>query len=621
MRRVALLAALTPLLANVPALPPAAPERGPYYATVAPMDETVERRIMPQVDALLDRLLRDRRAMVLDGVRVFDSGDKFLPGKIAAMMAYRVLELKPDDPRLAQRLTDFADIADLTVGDPDESWGIYYYMSALHKLAVAGLLDRAVRPATLTKLRASLDWRRFVRPDLTLIDLPNNYYGVAFSIARLRFLLGWEDRSASDRLFARMIDHYRRYSGQYGFADETEGKGRFDRYSVLLIGEISQRLVETGMQPTPEIRKWLRRSVDVMLPRFNMRGEGFEYGRSIGAYGETCFLEVLTAAARFKLLSPEEERMAYAFSSRIAARYADFWIDPATGSVDLWDHGRRTDAYRGKHRIFGENLSLARQYLYTDQIWNDLGYRGKRPAADYRQWLARLPRSVTTWFARGAYDRALVTVRDRGTVIGLPLIDGAEGQHMHNPYFPIPFSPGLLQGAADAGYPQLVPRITLSDGSVLMPLAWFRDVRVSRAGAATIVTWRQEALDRMGGDDAVADKRLSIVTRYALSPGRITRSDTLLARPGVRIARIDLEFAGFSAAPRAAGPATVAFGRGQVTRFAATGLGSCAAALPGETYRAPTGAFRSVVRCSRRAVPAGAVGLGWTLDYRAEGQP
>ncbi|MGN6817592.1 MAG: hypothetical protein ACTHJR_02870, partial [Sphingomonas sp.] len=122
------------LVGNRPTVAPStAPERGPYYATVAPMDETVEHRIMPQVDALLDRLLRERRAMELGGVRVFDSGDKFLPGKIAAMMAYRVLELKPGDPRLAERLTEFADIADLTVDDPNDSWGIYYYTSALHQ--------------------------------------------------------------------------------------------------------------------------------------------------------------------------------------------------------------------------------------------------------------------------------------------------------------------------------------------------------------------------------------------------------------------------------------------------------------------------------------------------------
>nr|WP_299853312.1 hypothetical protein [Sphingomonas bacterium] len=590
---------------------------GPEYIVAQPMHDTIEQRLMPQLEGLLAQLLRERRDMMLGGVKIFESGDKFLPGKIAAAMSYRVLDLPSGDPLLAQRLTDYADIADLTIDDADDTWGIYYYISALHRLKDAGLLDRAVRPATLARLRERLDWRRFVRPDLSLIDLPNNYYGVAFSIARLRFLMGWEDASASEALLAKMLDHYRRYSGRYGFADETEGDGRFDRYSVLLIGEIGQRLVETGMTPTPEVRSWLRRSVDLMLPRFNLRGEGFEYGRSIGTYGETAFLEVLTAAARLKVLTPLEERMAYAFSSRTAARYMDFWVDPATGSVDMWDHGRRTDTYRGKHRIFGENLSLARQYIYTDAIWNDLGYRGKAPAADYAQWLARLPHLTTTWFARGTYDRALVTVRDHGHVIGLPIINGAAGQHMNNPYFPVPFSPGMLQGSADARYPNLVPRFTLADGSVLMPLAWFKHVRVTHRGLVTEIRWRQDALDLMGGDKAVRDPRLTIATRYILAPGRITRSDIVTTVGAAKIARIDMAFATFSDRTTRNPPSTIRFGRGEVRGFATRGFGECAVApASGEEYRAPTGALRSLVQCTRPVPARGTpISLTWDLSY------
>lgn len=590
---------------------------GPVYATdVAPMDRTVRTRLMPQVDRLLEQLLREKRGMRLGGVEVFKSGDKFLPGKIAYAMAQRALALPDSDPRLAQRLTDFADIAELTLADPNDSWGIYYYTAALHDLNERGLLTRAVRPATLAKLRAQLDWRRFVRPDLTLIDLPNNYYGVAFSIARLRHLLGWEDASAADQLLARTLDHYRKYSGEFGFADETEGKGRFDRYSVLLIGEIAQRLVETGMPPSPEVKAWLRKSVDLLLPRFNLTGEGFEYGRSIGTYGETAFLEVLTAAALLKVLTPQEERMAYAFSSRIAARYMDFWVNPDTGSVDMWSQGRRTDAYRGIHRIFGENLSLARQYVYTNAIWNKLRYRDRAPDRGYAKWLETLPRSTTTWFAKGQYDRALVTIRDRGKLIGLPIINGAEGQHMHNPYFPVPFSPGMLSASADATYPHLVPRITLRDGTVLMPLAFFQDVRVTRRGAVTEVSWRQDALDRMGENDARADRRASIETRYMLAPGRIVRNDVLRFAPGVQVTKIETEFASFSSGAMQRAAAT-RFARGEVRGFAASGYGTCEAGKPGASaYRAPTGAFNTIVRCARPIVgQARSVSLTWELSY------
>ncbi|HEX3365106.1 hypothetical protein [Phenylobacterium sp.] len=583
------------------------------------MDETVNGRILPRIEAQLDELATAKSDMTLDGVRVFDGHDRFLPGKIAVGMAYALLATPRTDPRFAAYLADFRSLADLTVDQPNDTWGIYYYVEALWMLKKAGLLDQAVSAETLAKLRIKLDWRTFVRPDLTLIDLPNNYYGVAFSVARLRNLLGWEDGQASERLLAKMLDHYGRYSGRFGFADETDGEGRFDRYSVLLIGEIAQRFIETDTPPPPELKVWLRRSVDLMLPRFNMRGEGFEYGRSIGAYGETCFLEVMTAAAKYGVLTPREETMAYAFSSRITARYADFWYDPQMGSVNLWRHGRRTDDYRGLNRILGENLSLGRQYIYTDAIWNDLGFKGKAPDPAYAGWLRALPKRTVTWFAKGEYDRLLITLRDGDWVIGLPLINGGAGEHMTNPYFPAPFSPGLLSGVADSQAPNLVPRLTLADGSALMPLAFFKHVQVSGRGAITRVSWLQTELDRMGQKAPVADGRLSVKTSYSFSPGRITRTDEFRPTAGpVELKAVDLEFGSYSGGAVIEGGAA-RFASGGVTSFKVDGLDGCASepfASP-EDGHTPVGPLASRIVCKSGARRlTGPLVVRWTMTYR-----
>jgi hypothetical protein len=71
----------------------------------------------------------------------------------------------------------------MTVDDPNDTWGICYYV-ALNKLRKAGLLNEAIRPEeTLKNLQQKLDWRPFVRvPEYTAINLPTNYLGVAFSI-------------------------------------------------------------------------------------------------------------------------------------------------------------------------------------------------------------------------------------------------------------------------------------------------------------------------------------------------------------------------------------------------------------------------------------------------------
>lgn len=380
-------------------------------------------------------------------------------------------------------------------------------------------------------------------------------------------------------------------------------------------------MMDTGVTPPPEVRRWLRASVDAVLPRLNARGEGWEYGRSIGVYGDTAMLQILTAAARLKVLTPTEERMAYAFSSRVAARYMDFWVDPATGSVDLWGAGRRTDRYRGQNRILGENLTLARQLFEADEAWDTLGYLGRSADPGFEQWLDTLPKVTMTWFARGRYDRALVTMRDGARVLALPLVNGARLQHVRNPYFPIPFSPGMLQGSADGFYPQLLPRFTLSDGSIVMPLAWFEDVRVTTRGAVTEVDWHQSALDRIGGDKPIADRRVRIETRYRFSPGRIERFDTLRPSSGVGIARVEMVFATFSRDPIVHDGRVTAFAAGAVTAFATTGYGSCKPSPAADPiFRSPTGAYASVVRCVDAQPSAGTREFGWSLSYRPDGQ-
>lgn len=622
MKRLSSLPMALAIAASLSSANLAANDRLPSQAAHAPLDHYVEEALLPQLDAYFDKLLEEGKDLTLDGTQAFSGKDKFLPGKIAIAMSYLLLSTPEDDPKFEHYLEGYRELADMTLEDTNETWGIYYYLSALYNLDQAGLLERAIRPETLDRLEARNDWRQFVdEEDLTLVDLPTNYYGVAFSIARLRHLLGWEDVSASERLLDRMMQHYQDYSGEYGFSDETQGEGRFDRYSMLLIGEISQRFIETGLEVTPRMREWLRNAVDVILVRLNQEGHGFSYGRSIGPYGDTAFLEVLSAAAYLDVLTDEEKEMAYAFATRATQRYVDFWFDEEMGSVNLWEKGRTTDDYRGKHRILGENLSLTHQHLYTAAIWDDLGFADREPTPNYPAWLDRLPRSELTWFARGEYDRALITYRDDNRIFSLPLINGGKSQHMHNPYFPIPFSNGMLEGTPDEDYPQLLPRFTLADGDELIPAAFIEDVTHSENGGTLDVTYRQQAVDRLGKSEPIRDERLSVETRYTFTPGKITRTDTY--RPGddsLDIDEIRLEFASFSEAPRIT-DGRVTFSEGTVTSFSTKGFSGCETQqVDGEPpYRTPVGPIATLVSCERADFTLDAddsLQLSWTLEYR-----
>ena len=578
----------------------------------------VQGRILPQTEALLELLLKDKRKMTIDGTPVFNGSDKFLPGKIVISLVDYLVTVPKDDPRLPKLLKDFGEVARLTVDDANDSWGAYYYMLALDKLRAAGLLDQAVDRLTYAKLRVRLDWRMFVDRDThELIADPNNYYVVALSIARLRHHMGWEDETGADALYAKVAEHYRKYSA-FGFADETDGNGRFDRYSVLLAGELANHFLETGGRVPDEALTWLRKSADVMLQRMHADGAGFQYGRSLGPYSETAIIETLTAAARLGLLSDDERALAYAYASHAAQRYVDFWINKNTGSVNLWDEGRRTDDYRGKFRILGENLSLAHQFAYTNEAWNAMGFKDKPALANFEAALDKLPAQTVTWFAKGTYDRLLLTRRDAGHIIGLPLISGGATQHMHHPYFPIPFSRGMLEGVPDGTRPLLVPQFTLKDGSVLMPLVFIQDATVDERGSTTTVTYRQSQMDRMGKAEAVGDDRLALTTTYTLEPNRVTRKDVFVPKQPLDVTAIRMEFASFSTNAKTSNDTTV-FGSGAVTSFQVNGWDRCQArALDRDhDYESDTGPMTSLVACSSGSATVKApLTLTWSISYR-----
>lgn len=597
------------------------------------MDSIVRGELLPQLEAIFDNLVANGPSTQLHGVSAFASTnrDRFLPGKIAIGLSHLLLQTPRSDPKFQLYLNGYRRIMDFTIDTSNESWGIYYYTSALWKLKKAGLLEAAVSPATLAKLRLKLDWRTFVSAaDYSLINLPTNYYGVAFSIARLRVLLGWEGPEASDAMLQKVIGHYKAFS-TFGFSDETDGSGRFDRYSVLLIGEICQRLIETGLQASDAdmalLKGWLRQSVDLVTLRLNPAGNGFDFGRSLSAYGDTAFAEVLSAAAHLDVLSADEKELAYAFATRVTAKYVEFWYDADMKSVNLWEKGRRTDAYRGKGRILGENLSLAHQLIYTNDLWKADGYATRPPMSADRfvAALTKLPRATLTRFAGfdrrpGTHDRGLVTYRDAHRVFSLPMVNGAATYHRTNSYFAIPYSYNLISGVADAQWPQLLPRLTTGNEQPLIQAAWFRNIQIHTSGSVTTVSYSTDALDQTTAVDPIRDTRFTSTTQYRFEPGRVARTDVYAptATPQA-LTKIELEFGTFSTHATQKGT-RFSFARGDVTGFEVEGLDRCLVVnvSADADYNTPTGPLETSIRCSTGAITlTRPIRIRWVLRYRS----
>src|ERR1700736_3689382 len=131
------------------ALALATPARAQVASDGQTQNEIIERQILPHLDDLFRKLIAEKRDITIDGTKAFSGDDRFLPGKVALGLGYVLINTPRSDPKFATYLEGYREIADLTVEDVNETWGIYFYMSALNKLRKAGLLDEAIRPATL----------------------------------------------------------------------------------------------------------------------------------------------------------------------------------------------------------------------------------------------------------------------------------------------------------------------------------------------------------------------------------------------------------------------------------------------------------------------------------------
>ncbi len=82
------------------------------------------------------------------------------------------------------------------------------------------------------------------------------------------------------------------------------------------------------------------------------------------------------------------------------------------------------------------------------------------------------------------------------------------------------------------------PPIRLADGTALMPLAFFRDIKVDAKGNRTVISYRQSEMDRMGANRPIADDShhrqhdLFIRTEHDRSHRRLHAEAEDRGRPG-----------------------------------------------------------------------------------------
>jgi hypothetical protein len=584
---------------------------------------TNRQKLLSCLGILIDSVLRQGEALTLMGNDVFTGQDPFVKGKLIWALSYLAgIENKYTGTDVRAR--QFKKLLAIISKEQEQSWGNHFYLMGLKNLYQHGLLEKCFSYDELNELRNVLHWNELADEKTFLMkNKPNNMYQVAFSIALSRFQLGWEDTVAKDNFLERMLDNYIEYSGDTGFFDEKEGKGRYDRYSVLLIAEIAHRYREAGLPLTKQLKKWLRQAADFILLHANMNGVGFQYGRSIGAYGDTVVNEVLSAAVWYDLLTPLEAKMAFTYSSLSTARFLDFWWDKLSGCVNLWFGGRRTESYRNEQRIAGESVSLLYQHIYTSEIWDELGYSCENiDLKEYEQWLTTLPVATLFTFSKQKHTYSALIYRAKKHCFVIPLVNG-DYYYDVSSYLPIPYNNSCIQGVPDKSYSFLIPTLIMKDGAKLKPLCWFKEVELSVKDNVHFLTFVQSELCRSEGTKYVSDGRIHIETTYTLGQYSITRQDKIFVLADT-LFNITMQFMSFYAEKNATED-TLFFEQGPIEKIIFSGfdvLEIDSAALNDET----SGSDRKIERFYKMSKnleglsfsPETPIYVEWTIFFKGE---
>ncbi len=493
------------------------------------------------------KIADEKENITIDGVPGYNEKAQFVGGKVINLCSYVTLHFAADEDERRQMLNALRSIIDMCSSMKMETWGILNGIRGLYQLKLAGLYDQAVSQAADTTLCESMDWHTFVdvNNNYALIHKPTNYYGVAFGIARYRELLGWDEPGNSAILLDHLMNHISHYSGEYGFMDETKGEGRFDRYSILIPAEITELVVSTNWTEPQLIRNMLARSARIVLKMANEEGWGFSYGRSIGAYGETAVLQILASAAQLPgLLTQDELTLAYAYSVKCIRTMILFWYDEEMQSVNMWDKGRRTDGYRNKNRILGENLSLSMQIIDVIEQWKNLGYDCAREFKDM-DVLKKQPEGLSfSRFAKNEYDRGLIICRSQGHVWSLPLISGGTPYYNKDAYLPVPRENGVLEAVPDVKHCALVPKLVLEDGREAIPACFFDSIEEKGENSCQIIF---KKLCLISNDSPSSLEGIEAVTTYTFTGKEILREDVFsITDSQINVKEVHLTFDTFS---------------------------------------------------------------------------
>lgn len=380
--------------------------------------------------------------------------------------------------------------------------------------------------------RSLLNPERFYDPKTNrVINLPENYLGVASRIASIGYELGISnDRAFLDKLLDRAAAPFN--DGNI-YADDAPPSGRFDRYSNEYARYVWEAAEMAGRKDLLDrLRPSLRTQMRLWWDIVSEDGYGYNWGRSQGVVSYLDTPEI----AGFLALHPEFRP---ALLADIAALYYQAW--------NYLQHDYRSDAHLLSIFAFGRGNYA---YISREREWQQTtGFFGKlanshtpimkaleKEGVNSFPVVPSLPPVARFEFFRQSPERSAgVWVVRQGTLrFALPITTGPKPGM--SDYQPAPYGLPGFAAPVEQIYPSLTPFIELANGRTVIATDGADVIEPGADGQTLRVRWTKWAIAGTPSGK-VQDVGLVSEVVWRIENGTLTREETLSSKQPINIRR------------------------------------------------------------------------------------
>ncbi len=382
--------------------------------------------------------------------------------------------------------------------------------------------------------KALLDPTRFYNPTTRqVIDLPENYLGVASRVAALSFQMGvLTDRAFVDALIDRAAEPFT--TGAL-YADDAGTAGRYDRYSneyARYVYEAAETLnrqdILKALQPslTAQSRLWW----DLV----STDGYGYNWGRSLGVVSYLDTLEIVAFLAAHAEIRP-------APLPELVSAYRLAWIwlrdnyDPQRHMLRVFAPGRGNYAYITKEREWQQCVGFFGKALMAEDSLMRVLTSEKVTAFPAQPHLPAVARFE--FFRRGARPAGVWVVRQGPLRFALPITSGPKPGVAD--YLPAPHGLPGFTAPVEQTVPAGASYFEMADGRTLAATDGADEIVPGADGRSLRATWRRFAIvgDKTGN---LFEPGFTVSITWTIEGATLTRTETLTSTRDVSVRRVVL---------------------------------------------------------------------------------